>query len=198
MPDPSGHANPWNAFKDDDSQATDGLRRLSALALAERAAFSNVLRKTEELDAAKTVLRELREQTIPELMKELHTQRLVTEDGFEVTVEEKMSHSIAGRQAEAHAWLERHDLGGIIKRHVFVDFAKDEEEKAAKLVKELAAKELVVGVDRRVESSTLGTTLRSLLNDPPEGVTVPHDVFGIYVRTVATVKLPKEKKGNEQ
>lgn len=132
------------------------------------------------------------EHLIPEAMHAAGMQEFTTSAGYKVKIKSDVRASIpVARQPEAFAWLEKNGHGGLIKRTVEVSFAMGQEEDAKKLEEELRNRELSVGSDRRVESSSLKALIRRLLED--KKTQIPMDLLGASEYDKAEVASPKQK-----
>lgn len=94
----------------------------------------------EALDAAKQKVLELKRFAIPDMMTAMHMEEF-SNAGLKVKLKKDVFAGITvERTAAAHAWLEEHGHGGLIKRELAVAFAMQEGDKAAQLRAELDQK----------------------------------------------------------
>jgi len=172
-----------------DELPEDKLQRLSFLANRLRDKQMELARIDQELERQERIERELREVTIPELMKECTIKSFALEDGSKIELAEEFSCSISEeRQNIAHEWLRKHNLGGIIKVAVAVGFGRDEIDKADALMKELAERKLPAVAQEAVHWQTLKATLRELRE---KGKEIPADIFGLHVYNNVKLTPPK-------
>lgn len=139
-----------------------------------------------EVKKRKAALAKVAEVAIPELMAGVEQIKLP--GGWAVTVKPSLHHSIAGdRKAAAHKWLNDNGHGAVVKSLVIVEFGRGSEEQRSALLNQLRALGHAPREDEWVESSTLKSLLKELLED---GVPFPMDVFGAYEQTESKVTRP--------
>ncbi len=167
----------YSAFKDGPSP--EDLNQLSLLAAKMFAAEQEVEVIESELKKAQERLRLLSEREIPELMAKCNMIEFRTTTGLRVKVAEDVHASISqANRLDAVKWLDDHGYGGIVKRKVFVDFNKEEQEAAERLYSTLQADFSNVGIDANVHSSTLKAFVKERLK---EGSDIPLPLFGAVV-----------------
>lgn len=169
-------------------KSEDSLARVSRLAeeLLER---ERLLAEAEELvKSRKEAVRQIAENELPELLEDLGLQDGVrTTSGYIVGFKRHLNASITEERREAaHNWLENNGLGGIIKRLVSVSLGRDEQLAADNAKKALQEAGLMPAEKQWVEPATLKAQVKQLMD---AGTVVPEDIFGIFIKKVATVKV---------
>jgi hypothetical protein len=177
------------------------LRQISLTALSQVEAQQAVIAAEAEVARLELALKVIKEQTLPALMEAACQTEITTSDDLVVKVEHIIRASIQEEQPEeqkqaAFKWLEDNGHGSVIKNQVIVEFSKDQNEQAAKLVEALRKMELKAPVMRRktVHHSTLTSLVRELLSSQDETKPpVPLDLLGAFDRIETSVK-PKKRK----
>jgi hypothetical protein len=171
---------------------SDALVRITTMAALLVGAIERVAKADAELKAAKETQRRLEQDDLPELMRELTLTEIKLADGSAVTVVNEVDCSITEeRRPAAHAWLEEHGFGGLIKTAVTVDFARDEREAAAQCavqIEETLGRPAQVG--ERVHPATLKAFVKEQL---AAGAGVPFDLFGVRPYAKAKITAPRAK-----
>jgi hypothetical protein len=150
-------------------------------------------KKQEKVKEAKEALKELEKQLaeiergdLPDLMAEIGTKEVVTEDGLIIKVVEEVDAKIPkARNATAMQWLSDNGFGGLIKTQVAVVFGKYEITKAEKLAAKLAAEHDGVILKEDVHHSTLKAFVKERLQ---AGDKIPFDLFGVFPYNKAVLK----------
>jgi hypothetical protein len=176
-----------------DQPEVDDLKKLSRLAADQVAAEAEVIRCEEELRKAKDALRQINEVQLPEVMDRLKLEQFKTVDGLEIVVDEKIRASITKKnEARAFQWLRDNGHDAIIKRLVSIQFGKDEDAQADKLVEFFQSEDgqkvcgmLNLNDKSSVHAGTLSSLVRSLLED---GEDVPLDILGVFRQRVSKIK----------
>jgi hypothetical protein len=183
----TSHTDPYAEFREQPSAEQLGsLSNLVALAVEQEA---KVAAAEEVLERESLRLKELIERDIPKVMELAGTKMYKTSSGVTVDLKDILTASIPKDKREAaHKWLDEHGHGGLIKRTVFVAFTREQQEEAGKLVKELAEDFTNVGVETKVEPSTLTAFAKE---QKEAGSPLPDDVFSIYEAKKAKITPPK-------
>lgn len=176
------------------------LRQISLTALSQVEAQQAVIAAEAEVARLELALKVIKEQTLPALMDAARQTEITTSDNLVVKVEHIVRAAIKEDTPEeqkqaAFKWLEDNGHGSVIKNQVIVEFSKDQNEAAAKLVEALR-KMVQVPVLRRktVHHSTLTSLVRELLGEQDETKPpVPLDLLGGFDRIETSVK-PKKRK----
>lgn len=172
-------------------EPTDGLARVTQLALALMAAQLDVTNKDRELSVAKENARKLEQEDLPELMRELTLTELKLENGFTVKVLDDVQCGISvERRPGAHAWLVEHGFGGLIKTELQIEFGRDEQDEAAKARDEIAE---TIGREVVMIEAVHPATLKSFIKEQlAGGVALPTELFGIHPFVRAKIEPPKK------
>lgn len=146
----------------------------------------------EKFKSLQQVVTALEQYVIPEQMLAMNCKRHETVSGLVVELKETLRCSVPEANKErAMAWLVDHGHGAVIKDTVLVMFNAKEHESAIELAKKLQEAKLPVKQEQRVESATLRSLLRKLLE---QGEDVPMELFGAFQQTTAVVSTKKPKE----
>lgn len=152
-----------------------------------RDAQDDVKAAEEALKAAQQRERILRENTLPELMKEAGQEKLRTSDGYEIELTETLRASIpAANKAAAFKWLEEHGQAALIKRELDLKFGKNEQEKADEALRIILEAGFTPTDKQSVHPMSLASAIRELTE---KGVDVPLELLGAYVQSGVKMKL---------
>ena len=133
----------------------------------------------------------IRESLLPELIETLGGQKHFEIDDFMVDLEDSYyAHISRERAPDAHTWLDEHQEGGMIKRKVIVEFARDQEAMVKELITSLTKTYPQTREEKKVEASTLKAWVKKRAI---AGKATPEDLFGIHVQPVARLKRKKKK-----
>lgn len=147
----------------------------------------------EEVQRLEGILKDYKEklrfqsqQVLPNLMAEVGIDSLTLPNGFKVSIKDEIYAKIPEDSADkAFSWLREHDLDGIIKTNVFVDFGKGEDEKAQKTLDILHA----AGIPALSKSTIHPMTLKAFLKEQVfNGKDIPLDLFGAEVVKTTIIK----------
>ena len=121
----------------------------------------------------------LSEETIPNLMQEAGVTQLILSNGTSVTVSPFYGARISNdRKEEAFQWLRANNFADLIRNNVEVSFTAGDDAKAQQVL-ELLKKEGHRPVQKQeVNAMQLKQWAREQIE---KGVTVPVDLFSIYV-----------------
>jgi len=145
---------------------------------------SNVERLETELAMAKSDVRRIEQEDLPDLMQELGLETFKLKTGETVEVKSEVECGISEeRRSAAHDWLSSNGFGGLIKTEVVVRFGRNEHE-AAVACAESVGGEMV----ERVHPSTLKSFVKEQME---AGKPIPFDLFG--VRPFNRVKVTTKK-----
>lgn len=189
-----GNQFDYSKFEDDQAPSGNALARLTELADQYQEETISVLKAEEELKKAKERLRVLEEVTIPAAMEEAKTSKIVTKSGLMVEVKGKMFGNIsAANKEKAHKWLEEHGHERLIKQQFVVLFGREDEDWAAKFARDCAQRKRPLHLKR--EKTVHPQTLRAWVREQKgNGVPIPDDLFGVFEKQVASVKLAMKPK----
>jgi len=144
-----------------------------------------------ELLEVKAAANRIKQETLPELMRELGVLSFGLEDGSTVKVSEDITCRITEAQKQpAMAWLIDNGLGGIIKTKVVSTFDRGDIDVAARVAMRLEDDGLNVDLETKVEPGTLKSTLKELLEN---GANVPFELFNIHAFSKASFTKSKTK-----
>lgn len=184
--------NPAYAVSADDVTATnEQLKQVSQLVAAIRSQRSVVANMETQLKDAQRHLRLLEEEDLPAALDEAGIPEFKTADGAHVKVEQKLYMSVPKKNKPAVAsWLLGHGHGSLVQSDVVVKFKKGEADRVNQAVDLLAEHGFPgVHVDESMHTGQLKALVRELLDD---GEDVPLDLFGAYVKRVASVSEAKK------
>lgn len=175
--------------------SSDLLERITTLAKLMVEQQAELAAATAAAEAAKAALDRTETEDLPELMKEIGLLELKLADGSKVEVKPDLHCGISeARRPDAHAWLEEHEFGGLIKTELRLAFDRDERQKAvaaairiSKLFKGARAVEMV----EAVHPATLKAFLKEQLALGAEGSQPPAELFGIMPYDKAKLTPPK-------
>lgn len=183
--------NDYSEFKDE-TPAEETFAALNSLVLSIRDKEAECQEAAAVLAKRQEELRVLNQVTLVNLMDELKLAEFTTSAGLKITVEEKIEAGISeDRRFSAHKWLEENGHGGMIKRQIGIDFAKDQQKAADALLVELTGKFSAVTEKKAVHPSTLKAWVREMLR---EGKDFPLETFGVFRRRVAEITEATKKK----
>lgn len=141
------------------------------------------------LEAAKANWRKIAEVDLPNAMAEVGMSQFKLTNGTIVKIGQEVYASIPkDNTGPAFAWLREHNLDGVIKNVVSVQFAKGEDAKALELAHNIADQGLLPEQTQTVHPMTLKALLKEQLE---KGVDVPMKEFGAYSVNRAKVVLDK-------
>lgn len=142
-----------------------------------------------QLKKAQERVRDLEEQTIPELLESIgwaESSKLVTPAGNRVELKRSVHASIyAAAREQVFQWLDDHGEGGMIKRKVIVPFGRDDEASAKSLEETLRADGFETTVERKVEPATFSAWVRQRVEAGDE--LPPDNLISIENKKVAKV-----------
>lgn len=178
------------------------LKRVSLMAETLRKAQKAAAAAESALKAAKEELARIEEQEFPDLLREVGISDLTLEDGAKLSLVEDIHCGISeDRKPRAFAWLRKHNLDGVIKSAVIVNFDKGQGKEMSKLFEMLLKKKLNPEAKETIHPATLKSLLKEQRNKPvadddtplqKEAKQPPADVFAIFPYSI--VKLKEVKK----
>jgi hypothetical protein len=180
------------------------------VATSDRSPVSRLLAQlavlTERIAKGETLLATLKQQAqtiltrdLPDALKALGVQAVTLDDGTVVKMVEMVQTNIsAERRVAAHAWLEAHGHGGVIKREASLTLPKGDE--GASMVRELAKVAATLGVPLDVSENVHPQTLKALVREilaqetgqTPVEQRLPRETFGVFVVEMAEIKRDKK------
>lgn len=165
----------------------EALARLSELAASLFSAEVEVDRAEAELEKRKKAVEDLARRTIPEAMGAVGMKEFVTKSGLKIRVRDLVRASISkANLTAAVAWLDANGHGGIVKRKVYVDFPREQEESAKALLALIRAQGFEnVAADYSVHSGSLSSWAKERL---AEGDAIPLALLGVSQYAEAEIK----------
>lgn len=145
----------------------------------------------EELERAKSTLRRVQQEDLPNLLHELGMNE-VTRGDIEVKITSGVDISIPDeKKPDAYAWMVENNHGDVIKTEVTSRFGAGDHEKVAAAQKALEK----AGFDADVKMSVHPSTLKSWAKQSVEaGVMPPENLFNVRVYDNAKITRIKKKK----
>lgn len=168
-----------------DADKLNLLARLAQEGLDTQAQIADLEAK---LKVANENLSRITERAIPTIMDEIGMSDFRLTNGRRITVTDKVRASIpVARKLEAVAWLDEHDLSGMIKRTITISFNRDEEKWANRVEADLRKRkaELRLNKEYKVEPPTLTAWATRTLK---EGGEIDPELFGIFVQRRAKIE----------
>lgn len=164
--------------------ASDDLQRIVRMSEVMVRAEQRVEELTEQLRVAKSELERIATEDLPTLMSEIGLKEITLADGAKLSVNPDVSCSISeARRPEAHAWLEEHGFGGLIKSEVRLQLGREELERAREVAEQIGG-----FVVEQVHPATLKSFVKE---QRAAGVTLPEDLFGIQPYDRAKLVRPR-------
>ena len=153
------------------------------------AAEKKVEELEENLKEAKAEVRKIGEQKIPKVFEdmEIDDESVVRVNGVGVTIKTNVTATPKKENRDGvYDWLEEHGHGGIVKRKALFDLGRMKPEEAAEFLQGVENATSRSGkFERKVEPATLKSFVNKGL---AEGVEIPMEMFGVYVKRVADIK----------
>lgn len=176
----------YAAFRDE--RPSDNLTAvLRTLADEYLVAEAEIARIEAELETAKTVMRDIAENRIPQATDGMEG-KFNLGDGRELQIKEEIRSSIAGEKREpAIKWLDDNGYGHIVKREIVFEFPRGDEERSKSFIEAVQklGMKLVMKSNFSVHHATLNSWVKERLG---EGDTLPNETFGIFRQRTAKVK----------
>lgn len=169
------------------------MEMISRLAARQVEIENYILKCESNIDIAKQNLKKIQEVELPAAMAEIGMQEFKLADGTKVSVKNEVYCSIPKADTEeglqkrvlAFSWLRDHELDGVIKNTVSLQFGKGEDENAVEAVIALRAQGYEPQQDMNVHPQTLKALIKEQLG---KGVDVPLEVFGAFTVNKSIVK----------
>jgi hypothetical protein len=172
------------------------LRKISVLADRYLMLECDIADLADALAKKQAALKAVREVDLPTAMAEAGTRRFDLTDGSVVKLEEGVgAHITEANKPKAHAWLEDHGHGAIVKHQITILFGKGEEDWAKKFIRDCKQRKKQLNLERKdsVHSQTLGKFIRDQAEQAKQdqvslSIRVPYDLFGVHEYRYATVE----------
>lgn len=138
------------------------------------------------LEETNKELRRVQEDLLPTAMAEAGMKSFVLANGAKITIKDDIAASIPkDRTYEAYTWLRENGYGDIIKNTVSVDFGKEEDIVAQRLMSFCESNGMHPNNKQAVHAQTLKAFLKDLMAN---GIDVPLEMFGAYPYSKAVIK----------
>jgi 16S rRNA C1402 N4-methylase RsmH len=143
-----------------------------------------------ELELAKVKIlqdeaRELAEDQIPTMMKDLGLNSLQFDDS-DLKIGKQVFAKIAEKnKKEAFAWLTKNKMDGMVSTQIGQGFARGMRDEAKKFVAVLDEAGVAYEVDEKIHPSTLKAFARDMIESGDE---FPKELFGVFEKTIVTLK----------
>lgn len=177
----------YSAYEDKELKIGHNLQTvLTELADKQQSVEALIESLEKQLEEAKAALKSVSEKEIPELLAEMKGS-FTLPDGRKISVDEKIHAGLSKeREFAGHLWLEKNNFGNLLKREFVISFDKEDEKWAKEFEKELKNREKPLNskTRRSIHPQTLQAWVREKLR---EGVDIPKDIFGVYVKRSAKI-----------
>jgi hypothetical protein len=182
------------------------LKTVSELANTLVAKKAEVVAAEKALATLKADVADIEERQLPELMTSVGLAEFKLPDGSYISVGQEYYPNLPGVNSEDPAQLERRESifrwmrsnqhGDLIKREIALTFGRGEDDKATRVTNGLAKAGIPYRDLEQVHPQTLKAFVREQCTKPVvEGTPpFPRELFGVHVKTVASVKPPKKSK----
>lgn len=168
---------------------SDAMAEVEAIYHRALAVRDEVAAATETLRNATDRLRAIEEGELPALMERHGYTSFRMANGVSVTLEEKITNSIAAeRRDQAYDWFEANDYGDIVKRELSVAFGVRQEKQTEALAKVIRDAGHEPVFKRVIAPATVKKIIVDRLADGRE---VPMDLLGVFKRKIASFSLNK-------
>lgn len=167
-----------------DGPAPADLHQLAELAKQMFEAEAEVEKADKALKEKKATLRGIAERDIPDLMEKCGVTEFGTTTGLKLKIKRLLRASISkANLMKAVAWLDKHGHGGLVKRRVFLDFTRDQEDDAKELTTDLRKRGFEnVETTHTVHAGTLSAWVKERRAN---GEAVPEKLLGVNEHSVA-------------
>ncbi len=166
---------------------TEDFHELTALTKAYVTQEREVQRLEGELKYAKVRYREIKEESLPDLMLSLLPKDTIlsvpgTNERIKID-DEVFINTGMGRSPDVHDWLDSTGNGSLVKRQIIVEFEREQQEQARGLLEALRSEGYPYAKEEGVVNYQ---SLLKLVKDRlAEDEDVPEDLLGVVVRQVA-------------
>lgn len=181
---------------DFESAATDqpkgDVQRAVEMGQAMLRAENRVQELEAELKQAQAEYALYERELLPDLMAEVGLKKFEMPDGSTFDLTEDVNVGISEeRRPAAHAWLDQHGFGGLVKSQLVVAFGKDEKDSSERVEFMLTE----AGYPPERKESIHAATLKSFVKEQLEkGAKLPFELFGINPFNRVKFKQAKAKK----
>lgn len=162
------------------------IRQIANLAKLQQELEQSVLQIEEQLKKANEELRRVQEDLLPHAMLEAGMKSFTLDNGAKITIKDDIAVSIPkDKTYEAYGWLRHNGFGDIIKNTVAVDFGKEQDQDAKKLIDYCREQGFGATNKESVHSSTLKAFIKEQM---AQGVDIPLELFGAFPYSKAVIK----------
>jgi hypothetical protein len=167
------------------------LAMLKNLADHYEVAEANVRDAEDALKKASELFRRIREELIPEKMKELGVKRFVLEDGSELGYKEFYAGKILDE--DAYTWLEANGYAGAVKQELRLTTNRMEKARLEYIMEFMAKRpEIFSDMDMQEKQSVHHMTLGTIIKDlTKSGKSLPQNLIETFIGNRATLKGAK-------
>lgn len=165
-------------------------KRLSQMALVLTAVKAKIASLSAELEKNQKIQDKLEIEDIPELMLELEMKKFTLTDGTEFELLDDLKCGITeANRPEAHKWLRKMKLGGVIRTLLNQNYGPEEAAEALKNAERISE---LTGRPVALTESVHPGTLKALLKEQrKKGTKIPEKLFGLFPFSRAKVTPPK-------
>lgn len=167
------------------SEVTVTLKDLVVAGLKQTQLEEDVERLEAELKAKEHELLLHTTMVVPNMMSEVGIESFTLPGGRTIAIENKIYAKLPKDAYEAFAWLRSHNMDGIIKTKVTLDFGKGEEKTLEAALEMLQRAGLVPMVKSDIHHMTLKATVKEQLE---RGSDIPLEAFGAGLTRTSVVK----------
>lgn len=142
----------------------------------------NELQELEtQVAAKKAEIEEIEERNLPAMMDELGIEGLDLQGGGRIEVKDFIQANVSqANKSEAFNWLRETQNDGIIKNQVIVSLDRGEDEKAKRIMEDLAARGVRFDHKESIHHATLKAFITEALSNPDLRGQLPRDAFSVY------------------
>lgn len=168
------------------SISNDALTQISLLARHQRACEDAIADLELKLKKATEELRKVQEDLLPNAMAEAGMKAFTLDNGAKITIKDDVAVSIPKDQKyQAYQWLRDNGFGDVIKHNVVVEFGKEDDDAAIRLMQYCEKQGKHAEDQQSVHSQTLKALVKEQL---AKGKEIPLDLFGAYPYSKAVIK----------
>ena len=168
------------------SVSNDALQQIATLANTQLLLEKNIAAMEEQLKQTNELLRKVQEIDLPNAMAEAGMKAFTLNNGAKITIKDDVAVSIPKDQKyQAYQWLRDNGFGDVIKHNVVVEFGKEDDDAAIRLMQYCEKQGKHAEDQQSVHSQTLKALVKEQL---AKGKEIPLDLFGAYPYSKAVIK----------
>jgi len=133
----------------------------------------------QHIKEQKALMNQIQDMDLPTLLREINLKEFTMTSGRKVVLYDFVATKITDQRA-AFTWLRQHEHDGIIKNEIKIKLGRGEDEKAARIMEDLATRGAAFEQKESVHAGTLKAFVTEILNNPDLRDTLPMEVFGVY------------------